>query len=382
MKKLLYLLFLVPCSSWAVPVVTNITGTLSNGSEVIVSGSGFGTKTHQKTMVWADFEEGTNTTPYSNYSTSTTWTATNNIAYTPTGCFTGGGCLTSSPGWASGTHSDSPNFGVELAKAKTGYGRSIYWQCARKESYTIVYSSENWKWARIWARNILLSGPGRYPDHYFATDVGNHSFPVNFHSYVELLTNPGGYYNYNQYWGGAKQSLPHATWQLEDWEWHFNSALGLKDGSTKLTIDNVVQYSTGAWQSDEAAYPGQSDAYYALHDEGSNFGPGHTVNGSVWLDNVYMDDYRSRIMIGNASTLAACTRLQVLPYRAWADGSVTALVVLDDISGNAWMYAYDDNGNASSALALVTGTTYPTGGSGGGGSVITGKGIPIAVKTR
>lgn len=61
-KKLvavIMILFFIPSFSWAAPSVSDVSGTVSHGSQITISGSGFGEKKPAKPLLWDDGSEAT-----------------------------------------------------------------------------------------------------------------------------------------------------------------------------------------------------------------------------------------------------------------------------------------------------------------------------------
>lgn len=84
-----------------------------------------------------------------------------------------------------------------------------------------------------------------------------------------------------------------------------------------------------------------------------------TPNSDTIFDDIYIavGDYaRARVEIGNANTYAGCTSLTMVTPTSWSSGSITGVVRSGNIAnGNAWLYVTDSNGNRSSGYAITMG---------------------------
>lgn len=74
----------------------------------------------------------------------------------------------------------------------------------------------------------------------------------------------------------------------------------------------------------------------------------------VYVDQLYFDNTRARVELGNASTWAACTRREVQPSTAWSTGSITALCQKGALStGGAWLYVVGTDGVPSAGIPVT-----------------------------
>jgi hypothetical protein len=88
---------------------------------------------------------------------------------------------------------------------------------------------------------------------------------------------------------------------------------------------------------------------YASVDERSP-----TAVANAYLSNVYFDNTRQRLELGNASTYAACTRREVQPSTAWSDTSITALCQKGAIpTGTAYLFVVGADGTASAGIEVT-----------------------------
>lgn len=319
------------------PSITAVSGTASTNSNIVISGSGFGTKVRNKPWIWADAQENANA-PHSTLSYNTSWTSTNCIASTDTprwGTYTFRSNLT--------TSAASPWVFEVVAPVFSGatYGTKYVASFWRRAAYT---AAGNWKWLRAYK-----GASGGYPNCYVgdsdAADTANRLF------YVEDIpavtgTNRKYYSNY---------TFPSTTWRLEEFIMQLNSSQGAIDGYIDIRFDNQSLGSDSTFQYDSASRPGHINRFY-FHDVRAS---STSVGGHAWKTDIYLDDSWNRVVVGNASTYASCTQIEYQPYTAWSDSSVTVNCRLGTLTGSKWVYVIDNNGVASSGYSLASLTTNP-----------------------
>src|SRR5206468_289218 len=110
---------------------------------------------------------------------------------------------------------------------------------------------------------------------------------------------------------------PGDQWRLEEYLFKFPSGPGATDGEYKLLVNGTEAIHVTDWQSDCPDFPGTL-SYLWIQDDPSNFVP---AAGEVFKDDVYIDNRWSRVVIGNAPTLAASTHRELQPASAWSGNS-------------------------------------------------------------
>ena len=98
------------------------------------------------------------------------------------------------------------------------------------------------------------------------------------------------------------------------------------------------------------------------------------VNTDCWryMADIYLDYTAQRVLIGNASTLSACTTLREVQIpTAWSNTSITATVNQGGFAdaATAYLYVFDATGTAN-----TTGKEITFGSTSGGSSVATAAG--------
>jgi len=345
---------------WAAPSVSSVSGALSNGQTITVTGSGFGT-TGPNIVLFDDFEKGTN-----------------------------GNTIPIGEGSAQIGHWDIKGSGP-----------------ASQSAYSNTYkNSGNLSWATDWYCPTCGTedGPNNFrqitlPN---ATDVY-----VSHWMYVPVgWVYPGAgppdiAINWKTFWmwDSAAGFGASDVWTVynADWAWHLGCSSDFGDCSGRISLNEPDSYPhviPGQWSRWEIYAKGRytsngnytfwvTDAThprYAVQDVTGRTlsNASHTYktismapyarpqprSGTVHDSINYQDDIyiatgpgaRARVEIGNQSTYANCTNLAVSTVTSWADGSITATVRQGSLAnGSAYLFVIDSNGNVSNGYSITIG---------------------------
>jgi hypothetical protein len=85
--------------------------------------------------------------------------------------------------------------------------------------------------------------------------------------------------------------------------------------------------------------------------------PGTDTRVKLYVDNVYVDNTRARVEIGDNAVFTDCTRKDPQIPSVWSDGSITAQVNLGSFKEGetAYVYVVDKDGNASQGYPVTIG---------------------------
>lgn len=153
--------------------------------------------------------------------------------------------------------------------------------------------------------------------------------------------------------GGTSNDFTHGSWHRVE----IFSHLSATEGETTLVIDGVTQtFSTDSGDPNETRVSTSSQGYniYILELSGAGFT--ETEHPYMWQDDVYVDNTRARVEIGNASTWASVTHKEIQPATAWATGEITFTENQGTLGSTGYLYVVDA-GN----LVNSTGTLYTFG---------------------
>lgn len=104
-------------------------------------------------------------------------------------------------------------------------------------------------------------------------------------------------------------------------------------------IDRLVSDLATVTRTGAAYWQEWMFGFYNCVDERS---PDSTAN--VYLSEIYFDNTRARVELGNAPTWAGCTRREVQPSTAWSATSITAMLNRGLLSGTVYAYVVDATG--------------------------------------
>lgn len=340
-------LLLLPGQLLAAPSISGVSGTVSSGQSVTITGSGFGVKNPAKPYLWADFN---NSIKPTNLGLITEWTEVDSLEWNPNEGVAGTGCAkaaNSSGIWT--LRIDSSGF------AWNDYGQKMYLFRKSKRNFDIT-SGLNWKVWRLW------NDPWGTPDIYIAVNNGN--IAVEGAAY----DGSGGYL---QQGDDSETALNKARGPKGQ---YFTEEIIIQSNSTISSTDGKFWFYVNGEDVGHIPYFDYAQKLFFLKRSANdtmriNF-PVHAVKANVtfpsdyryWADDVYLDTTWARVMIGNASTFSASTIKEIQIPTSWSDGSVTVTVNSGSFGASdpAYVFVTDSTGSTSPGYAV-------TFGSGGGG---------------
>jgi hypothetical protein len=134
---------------------------------------------------------------------------------------------------------------------------------------------------------------------------------------------------------------------------HFFTISNAANGGRLIIKENNVVCYDETMRGDTASGTDRNDAIGGFSRDSGN------GNNYRYFADIYLDYSLQHVMLGNASTLASCTVLEVCPPTAWSDTSLTVTVnrgALAD-SGSVYAYVYDATGTANSTGYDVSGAS-------------------------
>lgn len=329
---------------FAAPSISGVSGTLTHGSSVTVSGSGFGSKTTAAPIKWDDFESGTLgesmvTRGWSQYSGPTPVTSAEQSH---------AGSRSSLASLSAGTE-DFDGAYLPLSSLTTLYASMwFYWDRNPPGTPT---GGEIFKWIRINASNA----PGN------EVYTGNPQFrtqmqPAGNWCYDEL--HPNDTLNGSGFVQRDCDPAPtRGAWTRMDVLYRLSNPSGTANGeirtwyngSAEMALSGVVTRASGITDSltsillpQMASLAGSASSY------------------KFFIDDVYIDSTPARIEICNASTYAGSTHCEVQSATAWSAGSVTLTLNRGSFgtSDSAYLYVFDSaNDSNSSGYSIIFGSS-------------------------
>ncbi len=326
--------------AFAQPQISGISGNLVHGSNITITGSGFGIKNPAKPLYWADFETSINPT---NLGQKTTWDwinpqmAFSNVQTPPNS--------TQSVRWNAGWNSNgacgsqnSDTGGVALL------GEHNFMYIFVKRHYDFNWQAIPWnhkifRFWRIGASNNSHTGyngganSGRSGAEYTGTDTDWHAESVPSNTWItqELI------------YKTSDINIENGVWKYFRWcvgDPACTQSGGESGGGIpwKVMDRSDQRHRTDTW-------PNKYNQFY-LQDDISNES---ICRSGLWIyyDDIYMDSTWARVMIGNASTLAASTIREIQIPSSWSYDTITITLNRGAFTNfnNAYLYVIDANSN-------------------------------------
>lgn len=333
MKRALpFVLLLITAHAVAAPVITSVNGTAGQGQVLTIGVTGQGAKSPAGPYLWADF---TGSLAPSTLGTQTAFDAVQNLSYTSNGGFAGTGGAVGTAGASVWT--------IQVNKTNwTTENQHVYEYSKVKQNFLITDASQNWKIWRLWAATL-----NPFPDAYAAANNGRF-----FVENVNTATDPGFWTDIHGF------NLDTTSWAFQEKIWKASSAINTKDGSFLYRVNNQDKAS-GSWISRSDAAPAYMVNDFPVHFVAANtstWSPAWSGTNNVWVDELYVDITWQRVMIGDASTLSACTKLDIQVPTGWTMSGVTTVTNVTSFSNGqtAYVYVFDGNNVANTSGWPIT----------------------------
>jgi len=316
--------------------VTGVSGTLSHGNNITISGTVFGSVPQAAPLIWDDFENGSNNTNLANgwspYRTPPQPCAlyTNQDAYT--------GSLS-----AFNQISQLTGGRPEFATSYHTFPATDTVYC----SYMIKYTVTGDKYSIMKFTRITSDYTGSLSHTPYYNGPGD--FTIQYQAKSDWL-----YGNYNigstpmqKTLDGMKEN----QWVRIDM-YKILSTPGVKNGTVKWGVNNVTRYSADTLITRETGFTFKQNSVLlglmVANVQNDGF-------FKVYIDNMYVNNTQARVEIGNAATFNACTKREIQPSSAWASGSITVKLNKGTLSsGTAYLYVIDKNGKYNTNGYAIT----------------------------
>ncbi|MBE2886736.1 hypothetical protein [Geobacter anodireducens] len=333
---------LVPLGALAAPSITSMSNSaLTNGQVVTISGSGFGTKSTVAPQFWDTVE---NQTAYSSLANGATVPTGSGKPWESQCTWDGGACVKYST-----TASEQRGLSTATYRATTTTQGLL--EGRRITGTNKIYVSWWWKPA---SNPVTGDHSSKFLRLSNNADVTNKTF-----SWTQMQD-----YIYRTDQGYCQNGAAHwANWNGNVNQWNFHEVW--IDGATrtytikingKATANNVSWSSCTAFNFDYVWMIGW--------DGGGNSPPAITS----WLDDIYVDNTLSRVMICDNANFSSATKCEMqIPTNTWTDGQLQVAVNQGSFPTNstAYLYVVDANGSPSASKQITFGAS-----SGGGTATI------------
>lgn len=328
--------------------ISGVSGSLTQGSSVILSGSSFGTKATAAPIKWADFESGTQGTIIS---TSDGWQSVD--------------------GWNAETnsHSSAPMYDSAASHAGTKGMTCRYVNGVYNSS---VLKSGNFStgfYLDAWYRYAPAAPASRNHKIFMLYGTGVSEFPqaaltgfCNLNQGIEIPFYAGPNAGDAEWTGLTFAELTGTMKHLQ--VWIKPSTPGVSDGRVWMAVDGVVEAdatdkltvspNVGYWDEVRIGYYMAHDAILDCAASGDAY---------TYWDNVYIDNTQARVELGNATTYAACTHREIQVPTAWSASQISFNFNAGTFGGgeSAYLYVVTADGAVSSGYPVTLGGTVVSG---------------------
>ena len=326
-------LLILAQTSMATPSITSVSPGAKHGLTVTITGAGFGSKTTAAPLIYDDFDDG------QDGSNLSWWSLDGNLGiypkYSTARSHNGNQCARSN--FESQYNCTAYKRGYDLDEVYFSYW--IYWEKVSGDD------SRNMKLGRV------TSDTASYKDG--TPSLGYTGFYTTSSIWYAFNGNSDGPDNDVQVWGSF---VTGGSWHRIEMYGKV-STLNQNDGARgwwldldEVSYDDTFPTYTSATERD--SYRCFLLPFYVAHDAG---GP-----HNIYSDDVYIDNTRSRVEVGNASTWADCTTREIQPATFWAsDGDSITFTANVSSSFSAeyevYLYVVTAGGSVSPGYAITVG---------------------------
>ena len=319
-------------SAWA-QAISGISGDVVHGDSVIISGSGFGTKTQAAPELWDTVE---NITAYSG--------------------FADGDVISIGDGYIWGYNGGKGDFQnpmrYNISRPQRGVSAAQYSTHPNALGGTIG--------------DRTVSGPNMYVSWWWKPSVNWE--PLGQSNKILRAAS-------EIYWPSKEQfswrriqtyifEYQGAGYIMNEWPlWHQTGGVDGEWNRQEVYFDNqsqtVYQY-TNSNLVGSYSYAGAVEDMLAIHQIGVN--PNGDVPGLIVdLDDIYLDSTQARVEIGDNSSWDNCTHREIQIPTAWSSDliSITANQGSFSEGDTAYLFVVDENGNISDGYQITIGSGAP-----------------------
>ena len=311
--------------------VTSVSGTVTSGQVLTIYGSGFGSKSTVSPVLWDTVD---NQTAYSGLSNGATiptgsgypWGANDGMTLSTTGGRNGGKCYT-----ATNTTAGNLQY-VPVGSSPSAVYVSWWW----KPSVSPIPPAGNHS-----SKFIRLSNEANLTNQTFSwTQMQSYVYndyndPVTINNYLA-----------DDFW----------NWTGVANQWNFQEVwINNVTRTYSIRVNGQTQINNSSWGSG----PGFTfDYLWKLGwDGGGNAPPSITS----WMDDIYVDNTLSRVMICDNANYGSVTECEMqIPTTTWNDGQIEIIVNQGGFAANssAYLYVVNASGNVSNVQPITFGHAY------------------------
>ncbi|QQS20917.1 MAG: hypothetical protein IPL87_05260 [Candidatus Moraniibacteriota bacterium] len=348
--------FFVAQGTLAAPSISSVSGTVSSGNTITVSGSGFNTKAHAGPMLWDTFDTVSNGGVVANWSGGTTplihqgnlssynsWSMDGGGAYSSKSIvFNNSSPLPGSSNHARASFTDNTYWGLNLAVPYTQYVTG-----------SKLYISFYWRMKRLgttWPRQskALIGYTSDWSDRFYFSSAYNSSCEPSANWRLHVSQSPpdeyfshGGRDTENE-WDRLENYLVQSAPGVANGQWDgvfYRPVLKQKE---EILLRNKVMRTS----AEDISMFTMGGAYYDFCANDP---------ATIDIDEIYMDSTPQRVELCDGATWSGRNACEIQIPTAWATGSVSATVRPGHLSaGPAYLYVIDASGTPNASGYPVT----------------------------
>lgn len=326
-RSLLLLPGLMPALALGAPAVTGITGAISDGTSITISGSGFGTNSSSPEWLAPNIEAGT---VGSNFA-KTNWDM-------------------ASYGWSpvlygsSSPHSGAKDLQVAVTPSSNWNGEFAYHLPTPVGpggrlyvSWWVRYSggtNGQWKMLRLSGNDTIVDGSQEMVFFNWLTNG------------PQLVLDPGTG-NDQTFWPSSIY-YPKADNNWYRMEVYVEaSSAGSSNGTARVTRydgSSANTYSVGSLKTHTSSSNTYSNVIFQNY-----IGNGITGTVNIAFDDIYIQNSQARVELCDSSTWSGRKQCEIQIQSAWSDGSITAKLNLGKVLSSTarFLYVVDASGNVN-----------------------------------
>lgn len=301
----------------AAPSLSSVEGPVEPGKTLRIRGEGFGEKKRAEPLLFADFEKGLDPTPKG---VKRKWDSIQSMEWSKEGPL-GAGAAKAADGsgkWTMGINH----------RYWTKEGERSYIFRRQRLNFMITDKSQNWKIWRMWPEK------GNYPNIYMSSSNGR--------VFVENVGQESGYW--------SSFNVQTTEWVNEEIFFQASS-LNVKDGICRFQC-NGTEMASGTVMTRSLKAPEYMVRNYPVHAVVANpdrWSPGWLPSNRVWVDEVYVDDSWSRVMLGDKPLRREGRKWEIQIPVKWADNRIDVTVNAGVFrpGETAYVFVFDANDEAN-----------------------------------
>jgi hypothetical protein len=331
----LFLAATTATTAWAAPSISSVAGVAEAGARVTVNGAGFGTKATAGPLVFDDFESGQSGQGIAGKAPSV-----RNI----------------STGWTWGRYgsgSNVPEYSSQIVRPNsTRSSRHVFGGTSYNVSLEIISETPNtgdeiyfsfWRYhqktSAAWSRNVkpwmVYGSSGDLPtayDGWGSPSSGDGEFRNNT---IDSGTTS------NTLWGGPHLDAVEGQWiRIEGYL--KQSSPTSTNGAFQIWVHQTATPSIALVQSSTAYRTRSTSNYWRQWHFGSYHATDDpaSATANIYLDDLYFDQTRARIEIGNAARWSDCSHRELQIPAAWSNNSIEFTVTPGSFNAGSPVYLY------------------------------------------